>query len=75
MNRGSRGGCRSRAELLRRLHLQLPVKAPPGRALAEAVLESVYCPWDLAKVKCETSPGDTHFLADRTVKPEVTHKT
>jgi hypothetical protein len=61
--------------LSRQHKLRLSVKAPSWRALAKAIPGSVYCPWDLAKVKCKTSPGDTHSLADRTVKPEVTHKT
>lgn len=51
------------------------VKAPPRRALAKASLGSVYCPFGFAKVQCKTSPGDIDLLANRTVKPEVTHKT
>lgn len=65
MNRGSRGGCRSRAELMSRLHRLWLCQS---RLLPGELRQKPFSGGCTAKVKCETSPGDTRLLADKTVK-------
>lgn len=53
-------------------------KAPPRTASVKAMPRSVYCPWDPAKVKARlvlvTLNTPCNLLADRAIKPKVTHK-